>query len=138
MFDFTDLVAATTLNALRIPNAGAGPLRHLVRFWRSAQGRSLVETLRSRGSRHKSHLVLVTERGVETDMDPARVMAKHRTAVVFCLDLARYVDDLNVASTETLMRVDFLEPGKSGRVPPRPSTKGHRRRPPEKRQRRTD
>ena len=122
VFDVADLVAARTLNALRFQNASAGPLRRLVRFWHTTDGRDLIESLHDHRGKKKPRVLLVTDGGVEVDATPADVMERYNSAVVYCLDATKFIEDLNVAATEGLMRLEFQEPGRSGRVPPNRAT----------------
>jgi hypothetical protein len=120
VFSFVDVLAAKALNAVRLPNAAAAPLGHLVRFWYSAAGRNLIASVAAAAGKktaERTHVLLVTDGGVAVDVLPADLMAKHETSVVYCLDATAFVSTLLVDSTESLMRVDFREPGPSGRVP---------------------
>lgn len=122
VFDVTDLVAARTLNALRYPNTAAAHYKALVQFWHTDEGRELIKTVAARSHRKTSRVVLlVTDIAVEVDASPVAMMEKYKTSIVHCVDVAAYIDELNLGATEGLMRLDFQEPGSSGRVPPKNS-----------------
>ena len=129
VFDVADLVAARTLSALRYPSATAAHYKALVQFWHTSAGRELIASILRRPDRRSSRvLLLVTEGGVDVDASPLAIMKKHNTPVVHCIDAADFIDELNIASTEGLMRLDFQEPGPSGRVPTKKSRTAAKRR----------
>jgi hypothetical protein len=131
VFAFADVLAAAALNALRFQNASARPLRKVVNFFRSDAGRALTRALASATAAEKEEprVLLVTAKSVALDTTPAMLMKKDKTPVVYCLDAQHLVGRLLLSSTEAFMRLEFQEPGASGRVPRKSRTAGRRRAP---------
>lgn len=123
VYSVVDVIAAMSLNAIRLPNAWAKPLGHLVAFWHSKRGSELVRRLVSGTQSSEPEVLLITDKGVAMDTTPAAVMKNDEVAVVFCLDARRLVEKLALRSTEGAIMQEYLEPGPSGRVPPRKRSK---------------
>jgi len=104
-----------------LPNAWAPPLQQLVRFWHTPVGQALIERVfrPGRTGHTKPCLLFVTHKGVTVDGAPAAVMKEDDASVLYCLDAAALIAQLNIDATEGAMRLVFEEPGPSGRVPPR-------------------
>jgi hypothetical protein len=121
IFGFSDVVAASAVNALRFQNMAAKPLRNVVKFLRSAAGQELTRELVPLGGQQQREprVLLVTEKGVVVDTTPAELMKKEKAAAVYCLDAQYLVSELWLASTQAFMLLDFQEPRPSGRVPRR-------------------
>ena len=128
VFGFADVIAAMSLNAMRLPNASAKPLQHLVAFWHSTRGHKLAQRLVQDMQSSEPEVLLITEKGVAMDMTPAALMKNEEVTVVFCLDARRLVEKLALRSTEGQILHEYLEPGPSGRVPPRTKGQKHRAR----------
>jgi hypothetical protein len=118
-FSFMDVVAALAVSSLRFENLSAEPLKKVVKFFRSDAGKALAaELVPATGQQPREpRVLLVTENGVALDTTPAALMKKEGTAAVYCLDAQHLVSELWLSSTEAFLRLDFQEPGPSGRVP---------------------
>lgn len=123
IFSFGDVLDAMLFNGLRLPNASAKPLRNLAAFSRSTQGKKLIEALvdevgkkNADGGEPEPRVLSVTEKGVYLDRTAASLMKEHEGAVVFCLDVRRFVEKLCARSAEAQMLNAFREPGPSGRM----------------------
>ena len=119
VFDIADVAGARMMQALRIPNAAAAPLQQLVDFWHSQRGRDLIRELSTREREHEPRVVVVTEHGVEVDVDSRDVHARHGARVVFSVDVASFINDLVVMRVEDTILKTFPEPRASGRMPER-------------------
>ena len=117
VFSYGDVVAAMTLNALRLPNAATGPLKQLVTFWSSEHGQELLRSLHRDGPRKKPRLLFITEKGVDIDGSAAEVMVSRNAPVVYCLDAAYFAKRLMIHTTESQVLFRYAEPGPFGRVP---------------------
>jgi hypothetical protein len=119
LYDFQDVLSAMALTALRLPNARAKPLKLLVKFWRSSEGKELVRALvaemaeREPTDDRAPRVLLVSNAGVVLDGDVASVMRERNVSSVFCLDARAHVENLFRWSTET----EVMQPGLSGRMP---------------------
>jgi hypothetical protein len=116
IFNHLDVLAAMSLNTLRLPGAAAEPFRRLIEFWQSPRGATLTESLLEelrKGASGEPRILFVTETSVVLDTTPAALMENDNAAVVYCIDAKFLVDRLNIRSVEARM----LEPGPGGRAP---------------------
>jgi hypothetical protein len=117
VFSYGDVLAAMTLNALRLPNAATGPLQQLVTFWRSERGEELLRSLHREGPPKTPRLLFITEKGVDVDGSVVDVMEERKAPIVFCLDAAHFAKQLMIHTTESQVLFRYAEPGPFGRVP---------------------
>lgn len=122
VFSYGDVLTAMTLNALRLPNAATGPLQQLVAFWGTERGRALVRELHRGGPRQEPRLLFITEKGVDVDGSPGKVMKERDAAVVYCLNATHFTKQLVIRATDSQVLYRFAEPGPFGRVPRKTST----------------
>lgn len=135
VFDIADVAGALMMQALRIPNAAAIPLKALNEFWHTARGRALIRELSTSEHRERGpRVIVVTEKGVEMDVDSREVHSRHDARIAFSIDVRGFIEDLIMSRFEDTIMQNFPEPLPSGRMPER----GPRKRKPKKKTRTED